>query len=133
MKSLQLLALSSLLCTGLVLAQTTPATTTKSAAKTAAPKTTAASAPSAADIANAKAKGMVWANNSSKVYHPSSDKEYGTTLQDGRGVCLEVDCQAGNGRSACHGSQAGLDACSSSSFDHPCPRCQDGCHTSASS
>ena len=79
MKSLQLLALSSLLCTGLVLAQTTPATTTKSAAKTAAPKTTAASAPSAADIANAKAKGMVWANNSSKVYHPFSDKEYGTT------------------------------------------------------
>jgi len=80
MKSLHLLALSSLLCTGLVLAQTTPTTTpAKGSTTTTKPKAPAASTPSAADIANAKAQGLVWANKSTKVYHKSSDKEYGTT------------------------------------------------------
>jgi uncharacterized iron-regulated membrane protein len=84
MKSLHMLALSSLLCSGLVLAQTTPstttpATTTKPAAKTAAQKAPATPPPSAADIAAAKAKGLVWANKNTKVYHKSGDKEYGTT------------------------------------------------------
>ena len=49
--------------------------TADKAASTSAP----ASTPSAADIASAKSKGLVWLNVSSKVYHYSSDKVYGTT------------------------------------------------------
>ena len=35
--------------------------------------------PTTSDIANAKAKGLVWVNLNKKVYHASSAKEYGTT------------------------------------------------------
>jgi len=83
MKALHLLALGSVLSASLVFAQSTatpPAktapATTKPAAKTTAPKTPP---PSASDIADAKAKGLVWFNNNTKVYHKSTDKEYGTT------------------------------------------------------
>ncbi len=74
MKSMHLLALSSLLCAGLVLAQTTPTPSSKTttpapATKTTTPKTPPAAPPSAADIAAAKAKGMVWENLNTKVYH----------------------------------------------------------------
>jgi hypothetical protein len=84
MKSLHLLALSSLLCAGIVLAQTTPTTGSKTttpapAAKTAATKAPATPPPSAADIASAKAKGLVWVNLNTKVYHAAGDKEYGAT------------------------------------------------------
>jgi hypothetical protein len=48
----------------------------KTAAKTPAAKPTP---PTASDIAAAKAKGMVWANANTKVYHGSGDKEYGAT------------------------------------------------------
>ena len=42
-----------------------------------APATTAA--PSAKDIADVTAKGDVWLNLNTKVYHKAGDKEYGTT------------------------------------------------------
>ncbi len=49
----------------------------------ATPKTTATktTAPSAADIADAKSKGLVWVNTGSdtKAYHKSDDKYYGNT------------------------------------------------------
>jgi hypothetical protein len=51
-------------------------TSTTKAAKT---KTPAAAAPSAADIADAKSKGLVWVNTSSKKYHKSDNKYYGAT------------------------------------------------------
>jgi hypothetical protein len=97
MKALHLLALGSVLSASLVFAQSTatpaaktaPATTTKPAAK--AP-------PSAADIADAKAKGMVWFNNNTKVYHKSTDKEYGTT-KNGK-FMTEADAKAAGGKLA---------------------------------
>ena len=62
---------------GVALAQAaapTPATTAKAAK---APKA-AAVMPTDAEIADAKAKGMVWANENTKVYH-KDDAQYGKT------------------------------------------------------
>jgi len=64
---------------GLGLAQTPAASTpaqTKSSAKTTAAKATPA--PTAQEIADAKSKGMVWVNTSTKVYHKDG-KSFGTT------------------------------------------------------
>jgi hypothetical protein len=44
------------------------------------PAATAASTPSSQDIAEAKAKGLVWANENTKVYHKEG-RLYGTTKQ----------------------------------------------------
>jgi hypothetical protein len=52
-----------------------PATTTRATAAKSAP----APAPNAGDVSSAKAQGLVWANLNTKVYHASTDKEYGTT------------------------------------------------------
>jgi hypothetical protein len=64
-----------------------PAKTPAPATTMPAPKATKA-APTAADIADAKAKGLVWCNNNSKVYHLSDSKFYGTTKN---GKFLSVD------------------------------------------
>jgi hypothetical protein len=96
MKALHLLALGSVLSASLVFAQSTatPPAKTPPAATKPAPK----AAPSAADIADAKAKGMVWFNNNTKVYHKSTDKEYGTT-KNGK-FMTEADAKAAGGKLA---------------------------------
>jgi hypothetical protein len=96
MKALHLLALGSVLSASLVFAQSTatPPAKTPPAATKPAPK----AAPSASDIADAKAKGMVWFNNNTKVYHKSTDKEYGTT-KNGK-FMTEADAKAAGGKLA---------------------------------
>ena len=83
MKLFQMIALGSALTAGLVMAQTpaapAPATQAAGAAKTAVKEAKVAMpAPTAAQIADAKAKGMVWANENSKVFHKDGEF-YGTT------------------------------------------------------
>ena len=96
MKALHLLALGSVLSASLVFAQSTatPPAKTPPAATKHAPK----AAPSAADIADAKTKGLVWFNNNTKVYHKSTDKEYGTT-KNGK-FMTEADAKAAGGKLA---------------------------------
>ena len=64
------------------------------ASSTAAP----APPPNAGDISSAKAKGLVWLNLNTKVYHGSGDKEYGTT-KNGKFV-TEADAKAAGARAA---------------------------------
>ena len=56
------------------------------------------SAPTDAQIADAKAKNMVWCNTSSKVYHTSSDKYYGKTKKGQ--FYTEADAKAAGCRAA---------------------------------
>ncbi|HLW78443.1 MAG TPA: hypothetical protein VKU44_02490 [Terriglobia bacterium] len=103
MKSLHLLALGSLLGASLMLAQTTPSSSSSAAkpattSSTAKSKTPATPPPSAADIASAKAKGLVWVNTNTKVYHFSTDSHYGTT-KAGK-FMAEADAKAAGYRAA---------------------------------
>ncbi len=96
MKILSVLALSAVLGSGMVLAQAPATAKSAPAAKTAKPAP--APPPSAADIANAKAKGLVWANLNTKVYHYSTDSTYGTT-KNGK-FMTEADAKAAGYRAA---------------------------------
>jgi hypothetical protein len=79
-------------------AKSTPAPAAAPAAKTAAKTAAPAPPPNAGDIAGAKAKGLVWLNLNTKVYHGSGDKEYGTT-KNGKFV-TEADAKAAGARAA---------------------------------
>jgi hypothetical protein len=116
MKKTLVFVLGSMLSASLVMAQAPAASTT--ASKTTPTKTTAAApakaatpaaaktpaakpaAPNAGDIAASKAKGLVWVNLNTKVYHPSADKEYGTT-KNGK-FMTEADAKAAGARAAKH-------------------------------
>ena len=68
------------------------------AADTSTPKAkAAANAPSAADIADAKSKGLVWVNTDSKIYHKDGEF-YGKTKQ-GK-FMTEADAQKAGYRAA---------------------------------
>ena len=97
MKILHALALSTILSASLVLAQA-PAPSKAPAPAAKAAKAAPAPAPSAADIASAKAKGLVWANLNTKVYHFSADSTYGTT-KNGK-FMTEADAKAAGYRAA---------------------------------
>ena len=72
------------------------ATATKEKSGKTATKAVAAAAPTEKEIADAKAKGLVWVNTSSKVYHKEG-KFYGKQLSRILGFCFEgpVHCQCG--------------------------------------
>jgi hypothetical protein len=72
---------------GNALAQTAPAKDAKATKSTSAKTTEATPAPSDKEIADAKAKGLVWVNLSSGVYHKEG-KYYGKTK---RGKFLSED------------------------------------------
>jgi len=84
-KSIAILGLSLAFSAGpelqaISLGQSTPAKdskTTKSSSAKTSEKTSAA--PTDQEIADAKVKGMVWANTSSKAYHKEGSKFYGKT------------------------------------------------------
>ena len=83
MKLLQMFALGTVVAAGLVMAQVPSAppaaSTAKTAAKAAADKVAVPPPPTDAQIADAKAKGMVWCNTTSKACHDSADKYFGKT------------------------------------------------------
>jgi len=101
MKTFQMFALGSVLAAGLVMAQapSTPSTPSSagsaaSTAKTAASKVKSPP-PSAADIADAKSKNLVWVNLNTKKYHMSTASQYGTT-KNGKFMTEDEAKAAGN-------------------------------------
>jgi hypothetical protein len=78
----------------------TGAAPAKDTTKKAAPKTAIATAPSAQEIADAKAKGLVWVNLSSKVYHKEG-RYYGAT-KSGK-FMTEADAQKAGYKAAQEG------------------------------
>jgi hypothetical protein len=102
MKFLHALALSSILGASLAVAQTPAPKPATSPAPAKAAKPAPAPPPSAAEIADAKTKGMVWANLNSKIYHYATDSTYGTT-KNGK-FMTEADAKAAGFRAAKQGA-----------------------------
>ena len=109
MRGLSLVLVSAMvggLAPAAMFGQADAAQTTSDAAKKTAQTTsdTAKSAknavtmPSDSEIADAKSKGMVWANEKSKVYHKEDDPKYGKT-KHGK-FMTEADAQAAGYRLA---------------------------------
>jgi hypothetical protein len=96
MKLFQMFALGSVMATGLVMAQvpSTPSAPSKtSTAKTAAKEVKAKmTPPTAAEIADAKSKNLVWVNLNSKKFHRPEAQQYGTT-KNGK-FMTEADAKA---------------------------------------
>lgn len=91
------LATASLLSLGAV-SLSAQATATSTATKAPKVKAPAAPAPSAADIADATTKGMVWVNLNTKVYHKPGVPTYGHT-KNGK-FMTEADAQAAGFKAA---------------------------------
>src|SRR5882724_2439548 len=95
MKLLQKFALGSVLATGIVMAQVPSTPSAPSTAKTAKDKVVKpkGTPPTAAEIADAKSKNLVWVNLNSKKYHHTDFAQYGTT-KNGK-FMTEDDAKAG--------------------------------------
>jgi hypothetical protein len=82
-KSIAVLGLSMIFSLGSVFQGTSPAQTPppkeSKTTKPSSAKTEGTKAPTDSEIADAKSKGMVWANTSSNVYHKEDSKFYGKT------------------------------------------------------
>jgi hypothetical protein len=79
-------------------AQATAPSATSTATKAPKVKAPAAPPPSAADIADATSKGLVWVNLNTKVYHKPGVPTYGTT-KNGK-FMSEADAQAAGYKAA---------------------------------
>ena len=95
MKTLLKIVLAAAVATGSAFAfQGAPATATKTTKETKAPAA-ATAPPTDADIAAATKRGDVWLNENTKVYHKSTDKEYGKTKKGA--FMSEADAQKAGG------------------------------------
>jgi hypothetical protein len=100
MKTLLKIVLAAAVVTGSAIAfQAAPATATKTTKESKAAPT---APPSDADIAAATKRGDVWLNQNTKVYHKSSDKEYGKTKKGA--FMSEADAQKAGGHLAKEGA-----------------------------